>query len=81
MAKSTVEHLSFRPAKGGVISELSMRTKRSGQGGGGMHDYESETTVHPTMEHAKAHLEKHMGDCFGGSEKSEASEGKNSSEM
>lgn len=67
MAKSTIESVSFRPAKGGVISETSHRTKRSGQGGGPMHDYDHETAVHPSMEHAQAHLGKMLGDCYGSS--------------
>lgn len=58
--KPEIEGVHFKPAKGGLISETSMKFKRGGQGGGPMHDYEHETAVHPTMEHAQAHLAKMM---------------------
>lgn len=64
--KSEVMEVSFRPAKGGVISETRSRTKRGGQGGGPDYDYETENGVHPTVKHAAAHLEKTLGHAFAG---------------
>lgn len=64
--KPEVESVTFRPAKGGVISETARKIKRGGQGGGPMHDYEHETTVHPTIESAHEHLTAMMGHAFAG---------------
>jgi hypothetical protein len=66
MAKQEIEEVAFRPAKGGIISETRTKTKRPGQGGGPSYDYDHDTEVHPSMEHAQAHLEAKLGDCFGG---------------
>lgn len=68
--KTEVTHVSFKPAKGGIVSETHKETKRGGQGGGPMHDYDTETAVHPTIESAHAHLTAMMGHAFAG--KSEA---------
>lgn len=70
-SKPEVEHVSFRPAKGGIVSETSMKTTRGGQGGGPLHDYGSETAVHGSMAHAVKHLKEKMGHCFGGGEEKE----------
>ena len=63
MPKRELVAVEFRPAspKGSLISEARMRTRRSGQGGGGDYDHESETTAHPNVKHAVAHLAKLMG--------------------
>jgi hypothetical protein len=58
--------IEFKPAKGGIASETHFREHRSGQGGGPLMGHESEMGVHPDMASATAHLEKHMGHCFGG---------------
>jgi hypothetical protein len=69
MAKKTeVEEISFRPATGGAVSDVRTKTRRGGQGGGPDYDYDHQTAVHATLEHAQAHLAKHLGDCFGSSE-------------
>jgi hypothetical protein len=65
-SKPEVESVSFRPAKGGMISETHMRIKRGGQGGGPVHDYESNTAVHPDMKSAHAHLTAMLGHSFEG---------------
>lgn len=68
--KPELLEVSYRPAKGGVVSETRTRTKRSGQGGGPDFDHESETGVHPSLEHAQAHMASVLSDCFtGGSAK------------
>lgn len=69
MKKPEVTGIEFRPAQGGMMSETHTRTQRSGQGGGPLMEHESEMAIHPSMEHAKAHLEKCMGHCFGGESK------------
>ena len=69
--KGEVLGIEFKPAKGGLVSETHMRYKRGGQGGGPDWDHESETGVHPNMEHAHAHLEAMMGHCFGAGEAKE----------
>ena len=61
--KTRVHRISFERAKGGLVSSAEHRTYRGGQGGGPEYDYDEEKTVHPTMEHAKAHLDS-MADCF-----------------
>ena len=63
--KSEIDGMTLRPASGGVVSETTTKTKRSGQGGGPSHEYETETAVHPSAEHLMGHIQKHMGDCFG----------------
>lgn len=74
--KAKVVGIEFRPATGGMMSEMHKETPRSGQGGGPLTEHESEMTIHPSMEHAKAHLEKCMGHCFGaGDGKKTADEG------
>jgi hypothetical protein len=73
--KRTVVEVSFRPAKGGVVSETRTETKRGGQGGGPSMDYDQETAVHPTAEDAHAHLDKMMAGCWGkGSETPETAD-------
>lgn len=67
-SKPEVKEVSFKPAKGGVVSETRKEVKRGGQGGGPMHDYEHETAVHPDMESAHAHLSAMMSHCFKGKE-------------
>lgn len=67
--KPTVTSVEFRPAKGGVVSETRTETKRGGQGGGPMCDYDSATAVHPTLESAADHLKKHMGNAFSDSDR------------
>ena len=71
-----IHAVRFEAAKGGVVSETQRVYKRSGQGGGPMEDHEYDKEVHPTMEHAKAHLEATMGHCFaeGSKEKEEKPE-------
>jgi hypothetical protein len=66
--KREVMAIEFKPAKGGIASETHFREHRSGQGGGPLMGHESEMGVHPDMASATAHLEKHMGHCFGGAE-------------
>ena len=59
--KAEVRSMTFEHAKNGLVSRTHLRSKRSGQGGGPDYDYEEETNVHPTAEHAAAHLKKYMG--------------------
>ena len=56
--KSELVEVSYRPAKGGIVSETRTRTRRSGQGGGPDYDHETEQGVHPTTQHAQAHLKE-----------------------
>lgn len=56
--------ISFRPAKGGAVSETRTEYQRGGQGGGPDVDYEHETAVHPTMAHAVNHLKNHLAEAF-----------------
>lgn len=67
--KKELVSVEFRPAKGGMISRTNMKSPRGGQGGGPSYDHESEETVHPTMEHATAHMGKMMAGCFKGESK------------
>lgn len=64
MKKCSVESIKFTPAKGGMISQTELKTERGGQGGGPTHDYTAETTVHPTMDHAVAHMKAKLGHAF-----------------
>lgn len=66
--KPEVKEVSFKPAKGGIVSETRKEVKRGGQGGGPNYDYEHETAVHPTIESAHAHLTAMMGHAFAGKE-------------
>lgn len=72
--KGEVESVTFRPAKGGVVSETTTAYKRGGQGGGPDREYEHETAVHPTHEHAAAHLKSMLGHAYA-SEEEEKAEG------
>lgn len=74
--KHEIESVEFRGAKGGIVSETRMRHKRPGQGGGPDYDYKHETGVHPTLEHAKEHLETALGHLFTGASKEGAKEEK-----
>lgn len=67
--KRTVESVEFRKAKGGVISETRFKTARGGQGGGPDCDYNHETAIHTTAEHAQAHLGKMFFDTESGTDK------------
>lgn len=68
--KGEVESVSFKPLKkGGVLSSTHRVFKRGGQGGGPVHDYESEDAAHPTLESAHAHLKAMMGHAFKGEAK------------
>lgn len=58
--------ISFRPAEGGAVSETRTEYKRGGQGGGPDVDYDHETAVHPTLEHAVKHLKAALGPAFAG---------------
>lgn len=69
--KPEVQEVTFRPAKGGVVSETRMKYKRGGQGGGPMNDYESQTAVHSSHEEPSKHLKAMLGRCFGNEEKGE----------
>jgi hypothetical protein len=61
-----LSEISFRPAdKGGAISETRTEYKRGGQGGGPDVDYDHETAVHPTIEHAVKHLKAKLGPAMG----------------
>jgi hypothetical protein len=63
-----VVEVSFRPAEAGekgLVSETHTEYHRGGSGGGPMFDVDHETGIHPTMESAKAHLEKSFGGHFG----------------
>jgi hypothetical protein len=62
--KGRLCEISFRPADGGAISETRTVYKRGGQGGGPDVDYDHETAVHPTLEHAVKHLKKELGPHF-----------------
>lgn len=64
--KAKIESLEFRPAEGGLISEMRKRVSRGGSGGGPAYEMDHETTVHPTMEHAEAHLRESLGHVFEG---------------
>ena len=64
-----VESVSYRPAKGGIISETRHKTFRGGQGGGPNFDWGSDDAVHPSMEHAMKHLKSMMGSVFGEAQK------------
>lgn len=72
MKKPKIIAMEFRPAEGGMVSETHTETPRGGQGGGPMMDHDSETAVHGSMEHAVAHMKKHMGHCFKGGGEAEA---------
>lgn len=72
--KPEVVGIEFKPAKGGMMSETRTRQQRSGQGGGPLMEHDSEMAIHPTMDHAKAHLEKCMGHCFGSSDSEKTAE-------
>jgi hypothetical protein len=72
--KGRLCEISFRPADGGAISETRTVYKRGGQGGGPDVDYDHETAVHPTLEHAVKHLRKTLGPAFGDEEEAEARE-------
>jgi hypothetical protein len=61
MPKRELLEVSYRPAKGGLISETRTRTPRGGQGGGPDFDHETEQAVHKNLKHAQAHLAKCMG--------------------
>jgi hypothetical protein len=75
MAKNgEVCEVSFKPAKGGVISETRTKMKRGGQGGGPDYDYKTENGVHPSMEHASAHLKSTLGHSFTDTEAEENAE-------
>lgn len=63
--KSEVCEVSFKPAKGGLVSETRTKSKRGGQGGGPDYDYETENGVHSTLEHASKHLKSTLGHHFG----------------
>ena len=63
--EGSVRSVRFEAAKGGIISHTEKAYARGGQGGGPLEDIEHKPEVHPTMEHAKAHLEATMGHCFG----------------
>ncbi len=60
-----VTGLRFKPAENGLMSEMSHRTFRGGQGGGPDYDHGSTDTIHPSMHHAMQHLKKNMGHVFG----------------
>lgn len=60
-----VHGIHFEAAEGGLVSHMEKRYARGGQGGGPSYDHETETTVHPTLEHAQEHLEEHLGHVFG----------------
>lgn len=70
-SKGEVKEVSFKPAKGGIVSETRREFKRGGQGGGPSHDYEHETAVHPDMKSAHAHMAAMMGHCFKGEKEGE----------
>ena len=74
--KREVVAIEFKPAKGGIASETHFREHRGGQGGGPLMEHESEMGVHPDMASATAHLEKHLGHCFGSAEHHEPAEEK-----
>ena len=59
-----VHSIEFKPAKGGLISSTHLRFKRGGQGSGPDYDNETEMAVHPTIEHAAAHLKTRFGRTF-----------------
>lgn len=52
-----LQDVTFRPAKGGLISETSHRIK----GGKFGQDYKRETAVHGSLGHAVRHLKSVMG--------------------
>ena len=62
--KGRLCEISFRPADGGAISETRTEYKRGGQGGGPDVEYDHETAVHPTLEHAVKHLKKELAPHF-----------------
>jgi hypothetical protein len=62
--KGRLCEISFRPAEGGAISETRTEYKRGGQGGGPDVEYDHETAVHPTLEHAVKHLKKELAPHF-----------------
>jgi hypothetical protein len=66
MKKPEMMGVRFEPAKGGAISHTETRTRRGGQGGGPDYDHEDDKMVHPTIEHAQAHLADCLGGCFTG---------------
>lgn len=66
--KGELIEVSFKPAKGGVISETRSKHKRGGQGGGPDYDYETENAVHSSAEAAGKHLASTMAHCFTGGE-------------
>lgn len=69
MAKAKLREIRLEPVsdKGssGVLAHTTHVTKRSGQGGGPLEDYDTERTHHPTMESLTAHIREHMGSMFG----------------
>jgi hypothetical protein len=54
-SKKELIEISFRPAKGGLISE----TRHKSRGNGFMSD--SETAVHPNIGHAMKHMKESVG--------------------
>jgi hypothetical protein len=70
--KAEVTGMRLEPLdKGGVVSHLETRVKRSGQGGGPDYDHDTERVGHPTLEHLQKHVAKHMGAFFDGDEEGE----------
>lgn len=59
--KKKLIEISFEPAKGGVISKTRHRTEGDEYG-----PSDTETAVHPTADHAAAHLVATMASCFEG---------------
>ena len=57
--KKKLIEVSFEPAEGGVISKTRHRTEGDEYG-----PSETKTGIHPTAEHAAAHLVDVMEDCF-----------------
>ncbi len=70
-SKGEVTEVSFKKAKGGIISSTRKEIKRGGQGGGGLTDYEHEDAVHPDMKSAHDHLTAMLGHSFKGDDKGE----------
>lgn len=70
-SKPEVSEVTFRKAKGGVISETRKEIRRGGQGGGPVMDYEHESAVHSDMKSAHDHLTAMLGHSFEGSDKDE----------
>jgi hypothetical protein len=59
-SKKTVIEVSFEPAEGGIISKT--RHREGDDSDFGMR--ETKTAIHPSMDHAAAHLMKTMEGCF-----------------